>query len=87
MPHQRPQTSHNYSYNQLPQAPLNRTYNKISTQNYGLPPNRNTLSRSKVSLGSSQASHLSNLVNEPDIFPEELVFLLRNEEKNINNIK
>jgi len=26
-------------------------------------------------------------MNEPDVFPEELVFLLRNEEKNINNLK
>ena len=87
MPHQRPQTSHNYSHSQFQQAPLNRTYNKISAQTMGFPMNRNNLSRSKVSLASSQASHLSNLVNEPDIFPEELVFLLRNEEKNINNIK
>lgn len=26
-------------------------------------------------------------MNEPDVFPEELVFLLRNEENNINNLK
>jgi hypothetical protein len=38
-------------------------------------------------MASSQASHLSQLASEPDIFPEELVFLLRNEEKNINNVK
>ena len=79
MPHNRPQTSHGYSSSQFQQVPLNRTYNKISSQTMGYPINRNNLSRSKVSLGSSQASHLSNLVNEPDVFPEDLVFLLRNE--------
>ena len=80
MPHQRPKTSHNYSYNQGYQAPLNRTYSKVNANGYGgFPQNRNTMSRSKVSLGSSQASHLTDMFNEPDVFPEELVFLLRNE--------
>lgn len=92
--HYRPQTPNSYSNNhsnlQLHQPPLNRTYSKLPS--YNNPPpyrnnNHNNLSRSKISLGNSQASHLSDLANEPDVFPEELIFLLRNEEKNINNVK
>jgi hypothetical protein len=30
-------------------------------------------------MSNSQASQLSDLINEPDVFPDELVFLLRNE--------
>jgi hypothetical protein len=70
MPHNRPPSNPNYSYSQIPQAGLNRSYNKTNTNNYNFPPARNNLSRSKVSLASSQASHLTNLVNEPDVFPE-----------------
>lgn len=46
------------------------------------------MSRSKVSMASSHVSELSNLMAEhTDIFPDELVFLLSNEEKNINLLK
>lgn len=84
MPNYRPQSSGGYqNYNQ---QPLNRSYGRPN-QNYNFQPQRNNLSHSKVSVASSHASHLSNLMNEPDVFPEELVFLLRNEENNINNLK
>ena len=63
MPHQRPVGSHSYSQSQFQPANLNKSYNKISSQGMGYPLHRNNLSRSKVSLASSQASHLSNLVN------------------------
>ena len=83
--HYRPQTAGGF-HNQN-QQPLNRTYGRLPNQNYNYQQQRNNLSHSKVSLSSSHASHLSNIMNEPDVFPEELVFLLRNEEKNINNLK
>jgi hypothetical protein len=83
----RPQTPGGYSSNYA-QPSLNRSYHKLPIQGNSYPvPQKNNFSRSRVSMASSQASHLSQLASEPDIFPEELVFLLRNEEKNINNVK
>lgn len=86
MPH-RQNASGGFSSNYGQQS-LNRSYHKIASQgqtqgayNYGPNPrnNNNNFSRSRVSMGSSQVSHLSQLANEPDVFPEELVFLLRSE--------
>jgi hypothetical protein len=61
--HYRPQTPQGHSYTGMPQQPLNRTYSKIPSQGYGYAPQRNNLSRSKVSLASSQASQLGGLIN------------------------
>lgn len=49
---------------------------------------KNNFSRSKVLMNSSHVSQLNNMLSEhTDIFPNDLVFLLRNQEKNINNLK
>lgn len=40
----------------------------LSVHNHNPPP-RN-ISRSRVSMGNSQSSHLSDLLNEPDVFSE-----------------
>ena len=47
----------------------------------------NNISKSRISVQSStsQLSFLNN--DEGNIFPEDLIFLLKNEEKNINNFK
>lgn len=75
VPH-RPQTPGGYSSGYV-QPSLNRSYHKLPNQGYNVPNQgynivnnqRNNFSRSRVSLASSQASHLSNLANEPDVFP------------------
>lgn len=75
-PFQRPQTPHGLTASNLQPGSLNRSLNKLNTQGYSNPgqnaqyPGRNNISRSRVSMANSQASHLSNLVNEPDVFPE-----------------
>jgi hypothetical protein len=47
----------------------------------------NNISKSRISVQSS-ASQLAFLNNdEGNIFPEDMIFLLKNEEKNINNFK
>ena len=82
MPH-RPSSSG--GFNHFGQQSVNRSYHKMPGQapqpgyNYqgNQRNNNNNFSRSRVSMGSSQVSHLSQLANEPDVFPEELVFLLR----------
>ena len=67
----RPQTSGGFSQSQGPTPNLNRSYHKMTQQNYNYPaPQRPNLSRSKVSLDNSQVSHLSNLAHEPEVFPE-----------------
>jgi hypothetical protein len=44
-----------------------------------------TKSRVSVASSSSQLSFLN--VDQGELFPEDIVFLLKNEEKNINNFK
>jgi hypothetical protein len=89
-PPSRPQTSHSPVLNNLPSYNLNKSYGRLPAQQqgYGSVGPRQNMSRSKVSMASSHVSELSNLMAEhTDIFPDELVFLLCNEEKNINVLK
>lgn len=74
--YQRPQTPLGATQNHVHNASLNRSLTKLNSQGYAVPPSnynnpqsRNNLGRSRVSMSTSQASHLSDLVNEPNIFP------------------
>ena len=84
------QTPHSPVLSNLPSYNLNRSYGKLPSQgpNYVGGHQKNNFSRSRVSVATSHASQLNNIMSEhTDIFPDDLVFLLSNEEKNINNIK
>jgi hypothetical protein len=74
---QRPQTPLGSTQNHLHNASLNRSLTKLNSLGYAVPPSsynnpqsRNNIAHSRVSMSNSQASHLSDLVNEPNIFPE-----------------
>lgn len=74
------QYNKSFSKNQAPYSP-----HKYNVQN-NYPRNPN-ISKSRISVSSSH-SQLSFLnADQGEIFPEDLVFLLKNEEKNINNFK
>jgi hypothetical protein len=88
----RPSSSHSPVLNNLPSYNLNKSYSKLPYnqqpyQSQGVPP-RGNFSRSRVSMSNSHVSQLSNMMAEhTDIFPDDIVFLLGNEEKNINILK
>ena len=91
------------SYQQRPSTPMagpsrpqyppsfnpNRSYSKLpNAPSYPNAP-RNQFGRSRISLGASScATELGQMMQEhTDVFPEDLVFLISNEEKNINIMK
>lgn len=90
----RPQTPHSPVLSNLPSYNLNKSYGRLPSQVPSYPNpigamgQKNNFSRSRVSMASSHVSQLNNMMSEhTDIFPDDLVFLLSNEEKNINNLK
>lgn len=68
----RPLTPHSPVLSNLPSYNLNRSYGKLPSQapNYVSGHQKNNFSRSRVSMASSHASQLNNMMAEhTDIFP------------------
>ena len=74
-PTQRPHTPNTSNFQSLG---MSRSLNKLqgqafgalNPQNYNNPPHLRNISRSRVSMSNSQALQLTDLINEPDVFPD-----------------
>lgn len=90
---QRPQTPTG-NHSQLSHTKFNQSYSNhpishsphhFNPQN--LYPRNPNISKSRVSVASSNSQISLLNVDQGEIFPEDLLFLLKNQEKNINNFK